>query len=242
MTKTKLAYINYHNTAPYSYALRHLLTNDLLDIYTEVPSACARLFADQSVDIALVPVGALSSLSNFNILPDFSISCLGAVRTVCLFSNVPLGRIDTIFLDDHSRSSNLLTRVLAKEYWKIKPSYSTALSAFDENKLHAKVAIGDKVFGIENSFAYKWDLGQEWYDYNGLPFVFAVWVYRDGVETHLIQSLQGIFQQSLEDPSKWLPEEGNYQIRSYLQENIEFDFSAEKQKSLKVFFEASSAL
>ena len=43
--------------------------------------------------------------------------------------------------------------------------------------------IGDRGIALaDGDFAFVWDLGEEWTQWTGLPFVFALWIARPGVE------------------------------------------------------------
>src|SRR6202035_5069369 len=48
----------------------------------------------------------------------------------------------------------------------------------------AVLLIGDRAMrACLPGFAHAFDLGQEWFDWTGLPFVYAVWAVREGVDT-----------------------------------------------------------
>lgn len=166
-----------------------------------VPAVCAERARDLKTDVALVPVAEVPSIlaaTGGCVITDYCISAVGAVDTVALLSNSPLSDIHTVYLDSHSRTSVQLVRILAREMWG---NYSS-ITWLDSCDLfsHAHVAagsvpgsrsvlsdelikpgvgvlaIGDKVFQIQEAFSYKWDLAEQWQQHTGLPFVFAVWV------------------------------------------------------------------
>src|SRR3546814_5182842 len=104
-----------------------------------------------------------------------------------LFSRKPLEEIKTIRTDGHSRTSNLLARVLASRYWKSNATFGNTTDA------DAFVLIGDRTFGLKDEYPYVYDLAAEWIRFTGLPFVFAVWAankpldatFRDRKDTRL---------------------------------------------------------
>ena len=49
------------------------------------------------------------------------------------------------------------------------------------------VLIGDQCFEYENSFRYKIDLGREWKEFSGLPFVFACWTANRQLDNEFIK-------------------------------------------------------
>ncbi|MDD3892241.1 MAG: ABC transporter substrate-binding protein, partial [Bacteroidales bacterium] len=104
---------------------------------------------------------------------------LNDVRTVTLLSNGPLATIKKVYLDNHSKTSANLIKVLAKFYWKMDIEWVTADIEMIKIPLpqgEGMLAIGDKVFDLEQSFEYQIDLAKEWHQFTGLPMVFAVWV------------------------------------------------------------------
>ena len=61
------------------------------------PAACAEAYKANRVDIALVPVGALMGIGEYQMITDFCIGCDQEVRTVCLMSNQNIQDIHTIY-------------------------------------------------------------------------------------------------------------------------------------------------
>ena len=115
-------------------------------------------------------------MNNYEIISDYCIGAVGKVKTVVLFSQVPLNQITKIYLDTHSRTSVNLVKVLAREYWKINPEWEQ----WDETQTNSlpvsAVMIGDKTFAMVQQYRYTYDLAEEWQDFTNLPFVFACWV------------------------------------------------------------------
>ena len=73
--------VGYYNTLPFLHGLEQQNT---FDIRLDIPSKCITYFDSGDVDIALVPVGNLLERSDYEIITDFCIGCVGEVRTVCL--------------------------------------------------------------------------------------------------------------------------------------------------------------
>src|SRR3546814_8807251 len=71
-----------------------------------------------------------------------------------LFSRKPLEEIKTIRTDGHSRTSNLLARVLASRYWKSNATFGNTTDA------DAFVLIGDRTFGLKDEYPYVYDLAE----------------------------------------------------------------------------------
>ena len=87
MKDIKLALVGYLNTKPFEYGLKTSLSKEIYSIYYDNPAHCVKLYENDKVDVALVPVGALSSIGEYKIITDSCIGCDDHVRTVVLMSN-----------------------------------------------------------------------------------------------------------------------------------------------------------
>ena len=87
----------------------------------------------------------------------------------------PLLEVRTIQLDAASRTSNALTRILARKHWKLNVEF---IHAHDRITTDAEVVIGDRALCTPPGSAGDQDLASAWNQMTGLPFVFAVWVFR----------------------------------------------------------------
>lgn len=183
----RIGAVNYLNTKPLieglgSYAPRAKLVLDL-------PSRLAEQLAIGELDVALIPVIEYFRAGSYTIVPGVSIASRGPVLSVTLFSRVPWPEIRSVALDEGSRTSAALTRILLENRHGIVPSTVQLPMgvAADDMTTDAVLLIGDRAMkACLPGFAYAYDLGQEWFDWTGLPFVYAVWAVRDGVD------LQGV--------------------------------------------------
>lgn len=151
---------------------------DELELVIDYPAKIARLLQEDKIDIGLVPVAIIPTLNEHYIISDYCIGCDGEVATVCLFSNVPLQKIETILLDYQSKTSVALLKILLKEHWNITPELVEASENFENNisGATAGLVIGDRAFTQRNKSVYSFDLGLAWKEMTGMPFVFATWV------------------------------------------------------------------
>ena len=175
MSKLSITAVSYLNTVPLLYGLRQSEVMADVDLRIAPPSQCALELEQGTADIALIPVAALFSVPNHTIISNYCIGATGKVRTVVLLSNDELHNIRTVYLDSDSRTSIMLVQILAKEYWKITPSFRPYVEGQNISRGEACLLIGDKVFAKENQFAHRYDLAEHWIQFTGLPFVFAVW-------------------------------------------------------------------
>ncbi|MBN2683181.1 MAG: menaquinone biosynthesis protein [Bacteroidales bacterium] len=242
--KIRLSQISYLNTLPFDYALENAdFLKDKSIITKDFPAECARKLTNSEADIGLIPVAALPDLPNYKIITDYCISCDGEVATVNLFSDVPLNEIDRIYLDYQSRTSVLLIKLLAKNFWDINFEWLESYPGF-ENDIKAKTAgliIGDRCFEKTNQHKFVYDLGNEWKKFTGLPFVFAVWVSTKELSKEILEDFNTIFRKSIENVDKIVETKPTGAISketmaNYLKNNIQYNINEEKKIAISEFF------
>ena len=242
MTQLRISVVSYLNSRPFSVGLQRL-AYDGFEITEDLPSVCADKLQNGTADIGLVPVAMLPVLEKAggNVVTQFCISANGPVRSVMLFSNVPVSSLKAIILDDDSRTSVTLTRLLAKYFWKIEPEWISEKDRFEPDDYTGRVLIGDRALRENGKFKVETDLASEWKKFTGLPFVFACWVAMrplNGTET---ANLELAFKNGLalrEEISK--EEQIHYpetDLRKYLFENIRYELSPDVLKGLEKFRE-----
>ena len=152
----------------------------------DLPSRLADDLAAGRLDVALIPSIEFFQNPDYTIVSDACIACRGPVLSVKLFSRVPVQQIRTLALDEGSRTSAALVRILLKERFGIATrDWSRCRSAprWPMPAADAVLLIGDRaIHSPPGRFAEVWDLGDEWCRWAGLPFVFAMWVAGRGVE------------------------------------------------------------
>ncbi len=149
-----------------------------INITYAVPSQLAVLLQRGELDVANVSLFEAIRNPSLRIVPGISISAMGAVKSVRLFSKVPIDRIKTVALDTSSLTSNALLRILLKERYGLSPTYHYHQPHILEmlSKYDAGLIIGDlKLFDLEEN-TFELDLGEEWLKLTGLPFVYACWL------------------------------------------------------------------
>ena len=237
MSSINIAAVEYNNTIPFLYGLSEHFDVGELNIIPADPANCARLYANKKVDVALVPVGALPDLGQYNIITDFCIGSKGVVDTVALLSNAPLQEIKSISLDKHSRTSAHLIQVLCHYFWKINPTYvqDDILNSVSSSRL----LIGDKVKKMEHDYLYKYDLGEAWNEYTGLPMVFAVWIARKNISSDIVDKLNSAFRFAINNldsiPLKGITDP--VYLRNYLNRSIHYSLAKQERKGMELFVE-----
>ncbi|MDB5012462.1 MAG: menaquinone biosynthesis protein, partial [Daejeonella sp.] len=175
-------------------------------------------------------------------ISNYCIGANGAVNSVFIFSDRPIEEIKVLNLDPQSRTSNNLAKVLLKNYWKLNPE----LKASDkEEHQQAFVEIGDRTFGKHDHYPFTYDLAEEWLNYTGLPFVFAVWASNKILPEKFISSFNKALEYGLNHRKEVisnLPTFKNFDLDNYLMERIDFNLDLEKQKALTMFLGLVKAL
>lgn len=242
MEKIKISAVSYLNTKPMLFGLVKSDIHTQIDLKLDIPSVCADKLERGEVDLGLVPVAVIPKIKTPYIVSDFCIGTVGAVKTVCIFSHVPIEELTHIYLDFHSRTSVELAQILLKEYWKIDPVFLAASDGFQSNikGTTGAVIIGDRTIGLEKEFPFIYDLGEYWMTHTGLPFVFAAWVSNHQLPPEFIEK----FNQALKNGVAAIPElmlllppKENFDLKTYFTEHISYELDAEKKKALSLFLE-----
>src|SRR4051812_48960754 len=177
MTATvRVGAVNYLNTKPLIYDLEALAPD--AELVLDVPSRLADRLADGSLDVALIPVVEYFRGGPYTIVPDISIASRGPVLSVTLFSRVPWQGIRRVALDEGSRTSAALAQAILRQRYGVRPEVVQLPldRAAEDADADAVLLIGDRAMrACLPGFAHAYDLGQEWADWTGLPFVYAFW-------------------------------------------------------------------
>ena len=170
--------MSYLNTKPLLYGIQNSPVIGEMSLITEYPAKIADMLLADEIDIGLVPVSIIPAMKEFHFNTRFCIGCDGAVASVCLFSEVPLEKIEKVLLDYQSRTSVALVEILFQKHWKLSPKFESAGPDFIDGIQGdtAAVVIGDRALQLRSSSAYVYDLGEAWKQMTGLPFVFAAWI------------------------------------------------------------------
>lgn len=232
MNKVKISAVSYTNTFPFLYGIRNSSIVDQIDLSVDYPSACAQKVISGEVDLGIIPVGALLDLPTYYIITDYCIGTLGAVDSVFIFSEKPIGEIKSLRLDHQSRSSNALARVLLKYHWKQDVQIVT------EGEADAYVLIGDRTFGKKDTVPYVYDLGYYWKEFTGLPFAFAVWVANKPLDPTFIADFNAALKIGVSNPRVVLPEipaNPKFDFDYYLTSSLDYQLTTAKRQAIDKF-------
>jgi chorismate dehydratase len=160
------------------------LTRGLEDeIRFVTPARLADLLQRDELDAALVSVTEVLLKDRYDVLDGVAIASLGEVKSVFVAHRYPLAEVREIFCDAASLTSVSLLKVLLAE--RGLKADLIPLTDYDiAPSCDAVLLIGDPAIdflraGHDHQI---WDLGSAWYDLTKLPFVYAVWALRRGIE------------------------------------------------------------
>jgi chorismate dehydratase len=179
----RIGAVNYLNTKPLIDELESLA--DGAELILDYPSRLADELAHGRLDVALIPIIEYFRAGNYTLLPDIAIASDGPVLSVTLFSRAPWTDIRRVALDEGSRTSAALAQVLLRKRYGVRPEIRPLPldAAAEETDADAVLLIGDRAMhACLPGFRFAFDLGQEWHEWTGLPFVYAAWTVRPGVD------------------------------------------------------------
>ena len=241
---TRVGAVSYLNTKPLIHGLKDALGPD--DSLTlNLPSRLAAQLRTGELDVALIPSVEYFRGNGYRIISDAAIACRGPVWSVRLVSRVPVKNIRRLALDEGSRTSAAMVRILLWQMYGLKPE--TTVLAMEQTPesvdADAVVIIGDRAMhperGVYNEI---WDLGDRWCRHTETPFVFAMWVARPGVDVDdLAPVLQACRDQGVEAmesiAQSYAAAHGltNEDLYRYFAENLHFQLGKRELDGLRRF-------
>ena len=128
------------------------------------------------------------------------------VKSVMLFSNHGWRDLDgkLIGITDDTATSVKLLEVLLEEKYNVSATFRRLTTGVNDYSAYdAVLLIGDEAlhankFGLD-TFELVYDLAKEWYDWQKLPFVFAVWATKKSLPASMKDELGEIIEHSLNE-------------------------------------------
>lgn len=250
MPKYKVSVVNYLNSKPFIYGLKNYQEiQKWMSLVEENPAQCADSLIQGKTDIALIPAAMILQLKNPYIISSYCIGSVGKVKTVCLFSNVPIEDITDVILDEQSRTSVRLFQILANEYWKQNFIYHPSeLRFIDQIKgTTAAVVIGDRTIPMFEKYEYVYDLGEIWQKMTGLPFVFAAWVSPFSLKQEFVELFHQACEMGMNSIDQIIEDSteinnSHFNIETYYKKYISYPLDDLKRQGLDLFLTKVSQL
>jgi chorismate dehydratase len=258
----RIGAVNYLNSKPLVYGLEASAPD--VRLFYDLPSRLADSLAADRHDVALVPSVEWLRQPGHVIVSDACVACRGPVLSVKIFFRVPPAQVRRLALDEGSRTSAALAMILLDELVGVTPQCEPlAIGCGLENTdADAVLLIGDRAIQSREQGARSrefsdsvlpcsllpppcyevWDLGEKWFDWTGLPFVFATWIARPNVETAALETLlasardRGVAHlaeiAAAEAPALGIDKDLAFH---YLRDNLHFTLGARELSGLKRF-------
>lgn len=248
-SRIRVGAVSFLNTKPLIYPLLNGdIASDNILLSVEVPSRIATQLSNDELDVGLIPIieyfRANNQGADYRIITDIGIISRGSVLSIKLYSHVPIPDITSIALDTSSRSSITLLKILFAEKYNRLPTLTSCEPSIDPNKIDsdAVLLIGDAALKNLDATDYSTDLGTEWHELTGLPFVYACWVARGKVE---LGNVPNLLLQAREIGIKHIPEIASIEsnklqlseplCRKYLEQHIHYEMDESAIEGLKQF-------
>lgn len=252
----RIGRIAYANCTPIFSAFQECHPDVTYQFISGVPAQLNAMLSAGDIDVC--PSSSFEYAyhsEQYCILPQLSISSITAVGSVLLFSRIPLEELNgcKVLLSSESATSVNLLRILLGKRFGFNCSYTVHQSGLEEALAEAPalLLIGDSALreSLHNPSLYKYDLGQLWTEWTGLPFVFALWLCRRETaianpeevarlaeelvasKAHALRNLQSIAEQSTD--ADWM---GVDRLAAYWRENISYDLGDLHLEGLRLFF------
>ena len=245
----RIGAVNYLNAKPLIYGLT---SNDQVELILDLPSRLADALDAGQLDVALVPSVELFRHTGYTVVSDACIACRGPVLSVRLYFRVPPPNVRTLALDEGSRTSGVLAQILIQKRFCLSPRMEglpigAGVAATDADAI---LLIGDRaILEPDEPFVEIWDLGERWWRWTRLPFVFAVWTARPGVEIAEVEKALAIARdQGLANISTIAAAEADsvgvtqQQCVHYLSENLHFTLGNRERQGLLRFYNLAREL
>ena len=225
----------YLNAAP--------LTRDLGgQLRFATPAKLAEMLRRDELDAALVSITEVLLNDRYDILDGIAIASLGEVYSVFLAHKKPLAEMTEVFCDTASLTSVNLLKVLLAEK-KLFPNFVPLENYSVAAEQDFVLLIGDRAIEFQRqSHPHQiFDLGTAWLELTNLPFVFAVWALRRGVEnTELrfeLKAAKNFGLETLDYLIETRPEFDAQFRRDYFEWHIHYHLAADEKRGIAKFCE-----
>jgi chorismate dehydratase len=251
VNRLRVAAISYLNTAPLMWDFDWGELRKKYEVAYTLPSACAEMLRAGTADVGIIPAAAYATISDLVIVPDVAIAARGPVASIYLATKVPLEQLKTIAADTSSRSSVALLKVLMAKKWQLEPEFVPVEPKIEKmlRSADAALLIGDPALALGKrppAGVQLYDLGEEWVNWTGKPFVFAFWAVRKEAnpDAQVARDFQLSRDRGLEGrhvakiANEWRTRIGlaEAEITQYLTRNIEYRLAPDCLDGLRLFY------
>jgi chorismate dehydratase len=227
--------VGYLNTVPLTRGLEEEVTY-------ATPAKLAEMLQRDELDAGLVSVVEVLFNDRYDILDGIAIASLGEVKSVLLAHRKPLNEATEIYCDTASLTSVQLLRVLLAERG-LKPEFKPLASYHMASLPDYAMLIGDPALDFARAPHEHeiWDLGAAWFEMTSLPFVYAVWALRRGIENaalrRLLREARDFGMDTLDSIIRTRTEYDYDFRKDYLGWHIHYHLGSDEKRGLAKFIE-----
>jgi chorismate dehydratase len=247
-SRPRLAASSYLNTAPLIWSFQYGSQRDVVDLVTDAaPARCADLLAQGKVEAALVPIIEYQRIPEVRVVPRVCVGSHSEVRSVVLVSKCDdLKNVRRVALDDSSRTSQALVKIIFREFLHFEPEWKACtpdIQVMMENN-DAALLIGDPAMKVSLPDVHIFDLASLWRRFTETGFVFAMWMARAGTVESVSQvDFAGARDEGLNQVERIVSQYESKlplrreEIRKYLTQNISFHLDDNLERGMLLYFE-----
>jgi chorismate dehydratase len=233
--KFRIGSVHYLNAAPLTRGIESEL------IFT-TPAKLAQMLRRDELDAALVSITEVLLNDRYDILDGIAIASLGEVYSVLLAHKKPLAEVREVFCDTASLTSVNLLKVLLAERG-LQPEFKPLESYQAAHEKDFVLLIGDPAIEFQRAPHEHeiFDLGAAWLELTNLPFVYAVWALRRGIENkelrYELKSSKNFGLESLEQLIETREEFDEDFRRDYFEWHIHYHLATDEKRGIAKFCE-----
>ena len=248
--KLKIGAVSFINAYPLTKNL------EFHNIIYDIPSVLADKLAKKELDVALISsVEYAKNFKEYRYISNLCISSMKKVDSILLFSKMDnLFDIKNLKYDISSRSSVAMLKIIFSKKNGFIPNFSSCDIGEIKDFMNSDNSVSNEIDAVlligDNALKYKdiqlskntgfnkiYDLGSEWYNIFGLPFVYALWVAREEIEIEE-SYLRNAYEKNKTHIKEILLESGHLTDFNfnYLTNTINYILTEDHIKSLDIFF------
>jgi chorismate dehydratase len=243
----RLAASSYLNSAPLIWSFTNGTKRAEVTISDAVPAECADLLSRGAVEAALVPVIEYQRIDGIYLAPGVCVGSKERVRSVVLVTRADdLKNVRSVALDESSRTSATLVKIIFREFIGAEPAWNIAVPDLQQmlKENDGALIIGDPGMTFSREGFRVWDMAGLWRQYTGLGFMFAMWMIRDDANAEAVNlDFKGARDEALASIDEIVAHYENrlslsrQDIIEYLTDNISFAPDTSMDNGMRLYFE-----
>jgi chorismate dehydratase len=233
--KFRIGSVPYLNAAPLTRGIES-------ELIFATPAKLAQMLRRDELDAALVSITEVLLNDRYDLLDGIAIASLGEVYSVLLAHKKPLAEVTEVFCDTASLTSVNLLKVLLAERG-LKPEFKPLENYAAAPEKDFVLIIGDPAIDFQRApHTHEiMDLGSAWLELTNLPFVYAVWALRRGIDNkELRYELKGSKNFGLESLEHLIETREEFDEdfrRDYFEWHIHYHLAEDEKRGIAKFCE-----